>query len=172
MATTPDSVDQSPVLQLPDHVLPQVTSRSQKRRPAEESLPFRQAMWALRIVCCAGVCLSALLAWTSFRATDVYGCGASEIWDCSNVLQSRWSTVAGVPVSVPPFLLYASCLRRLAFCTPKAGTGQLFYRAWGFVSLCVFAAGSAAVWFISLQVFVIRQYCLYCLLGRGANDLS
>jgi uncharacterized membrane protein/protein-disulfide isomerase len=92
----------------------------------------------------------------------VYGCGGSEIIDCSHVLNSKWSKVFGLPVSVPAFGLYATLLGILSLVrrpVPPAFTRLL----WSGLTAGATMAGLAAVWFIGLQVFLLNHLCPYCL---------
>jgi len=78
------------------------------------------------------------------------GCGGGT--GCADVLSGRWSRVVGVPVGVPALMIYAAAL-----------VGLFQKRcAW----LVVAASGAllaSAAWFVGLQVFVIKAYCLYCM---------
>lgn len=126
------------------------------------------AVWLMRTLCFVGLCTSAYLAWTAFQAGDVYGCGGGEVFDCGHVLSSRWSKVAGIPVSVPAVALYASMTAILAFARPSIPRAMIPF-TWGSVTFGCLAAGLAALWFIGLQVFVLEHLCAYCLVAHSCG---
>ncbi len=118
--------------------------------------------WTLRGLCLTGLGISAYLAWTAIKMSPVYGCGGGEIIDCGHVLNSKWSKVMGMPVSIPACGLYASLLAMLTFVrqpAPVAMTRML----WNGLTAGACMAGMAALWFIGLQVFALKHLCPYCL---------
>ena len=125
-------------------------------------LPARPLVWICRILCAVALCISGYLAWTAFNATEVYGCGGGEVFDCGHVLNSRYSKIFGLPVSVPAFGIYASLLASLVFFRPGAPEKLLRF-GWALLTIGAFSAGLAALWFISIQVFELQHLCAYCL---------
>ncbi len=124
-----------------------------------QSRPFT---WLLRGLCCVALGVTGYLVFTALRAGAVAGCGGGAVWDCDLALHSRWAKVLTVPVSVPAFGLYTVLLTSLAFCRPSVTRrGQRL--AWGIVTAGAFAAGLAAIWFIGLQVLVLKHLCIYCI---------
>jgi uncharacterized membrane protein len=81
------------------------------------------------------------------------GCG--EHGGCAEVLSSRWSSLAGVPVSALALALY-SVLVVLAL--KPAWTSTAFFFRTAAVMLLLGAA-----WFVGLQAFVLRAFCPWCL---------
>lgn len=110
----------------------------------------------------AGLGISTYLAWTALNMAEVYGCGGSELFDCSHVLKSKWSKVFGLPVSLPAGALYATMLALLAFAR-KTGPRNVVRPLWNLITAGGLMAGFAAIWFIGLQIFVIKHLCPYCL---------
>ena len=129
---------------------------------AEAELPSVRFVWSLRLICVAALGISGYLAWTAFSLGKVYGCSSGELIDCGHVLTSHWSKVMGVPVSVPAVGLYASLIALLAFAR-HGGPKSFRQLVWGGMTLGSVMAGLAALWFIGLQVFVLKHYCPYCL---------
>jgi uncharacterized membrane protein/protein-disulfide isomerase len=122
---------------------------------------FRVAL-ALRVICLFALGVSSYLAWTAFTASEVAGCSAGALFDCSHVLSSRWSKILGIPVSVPAIGLYASLLALLMFVRRDAPAA--FHRTlWTTFSFGALSAGAAALWFIGLQKFALAHYCPWCL---------
>ncbi|HEX6186344.1 MAG TPA: vitamin K epoxide reductase family protein [Pyrinomonadaceae bacterium] len=83
---------------------------------------------------------------------------------CDEVLQSSYSTIAGgVPVAAVGALAYfaAFSLSTLA-AYGYAGTRRLLVPLVAVMFL-------ATVWFVYLQAFVIRAYCVYCLLSAAVT---
>lgn len=125
-------------------------------------LPSSQFVWTLRILCAAGFSISVYLAYTAFSMSQVFGCSGGDVIDCGHVLTSHWSKVFGVPVSVPAAGVYATLISLLAFARIP-GPKRLRQMVWGGMTLGSVSAGLAALWFIGLQIFVLKHYCPYCL---------
>lgn len=139
------------------------TMSSEITGSSESSVLFSAGKtWVMRGLCVTALGISAYLAWTAFNMQPVYGCGSGTVFDCGHVLTSKWSKVFGLPVSVPAFGLYAAMLSLLLFARrpSPAGFRRLLEMGLfaGFVS-----AGLAALYFIALQVFVLKHLCWYCL---------
>jgi uncharacterized membrane protein len=121
--------------------------------------------WTLRVLCGAALGVTAYLAITALRSEDVAGCGTGALFDCGVALNSRWSKLFGIPVSVPAFALYALLLLSLAVCRPTAPRSRLGL-AWGTITVGAVLAGLVALWFIGLQVFAIGHLCAYCMMAH------
>jgi hypothetical protein len=67
-----------------------------------------------------------------------------------------------LPVSLPAASVYATMLVALGFVGPMAPS-RLRHAAWSIVTLLSVMAAGAAVWFTSLQWFVLGHMCIYCL---------
>jgi uncharacterized membrane protein len=90
---------------------------------------------------------SGFLLVKSITGAGIPGCGAGS--GCDTVLSSRFSRVGPIPVSalaLPIFLMmaiFAIAPHRIL------------------ISLAIIASG-AALWFISIEAFVIHRFCTYC----------
>ncbi len=124
--------------------------------------------WSLRLIACVALGVTGYLAVTALLAGEVAGCSGGAVWDCELALHSRWAKVLNTPVSVPAFALYALVLTSLAFCRSTATNSHL-RAAWSVVTVSAIAAGLAAIWFISLQVFALRHLCVYCLAAHSCG---
>jgi uncharacterized membrane protein len=135
-------------------------------RTTSSVVPVSQSFtWTLRVLCGAALGLTGYLAVTALRSEDVAGCGGGALFDCGFALNSRWSKLFAIPVSVPAFGLYALLLASLAVCRPAAPRSHLSL-AWGTITVGAILAGLAAVWFVGLQVFAIGHLCAYCMLAH------
>ena len=124
--------------------------------------------WFCRGLCLTGLGISLYLAWSALQMQPVLGCGGGEVVDCGHVLNSEWSKVAGIPVSIPAVALYGSLLALLSFVRRPAAIA--FQRLlWTFLGCGFLTAGLAAVWFISIQVGVLKHICPWCM---GAHACS
>ena len=95
--------------------------------------------------------------------SDVAGCGGGSIFDCGHVLHSKWSKAAGIPVSVFAFITHATLIGGL-FATISQSVGKLARTLASYaVLIAAIAASLAALYFISLQVFVLKHLCSYCM---------
>ena len=129
------------------------------------SYPSQKFVWPLRVLCTIALAISGYLAWVTLNKTGVAGCGGS-VFDCDHVLASKWSNWFAAPVSAGAVSLYTVALVALGFCGTRASERQRRF-AWQVFTLCGLSAGLAAVWFISLQVFVIGHFCSYCLCAHA-----
>lgn len=85
----------------------------------------------------------------SGKITSVVGCGGSD--GCAQVLGSEWSQWFGLPVSVISALFYLGIIA-LTF----KPSGSLLTSA-------AYLLIGAAIWFMGLQLFVIKSFCPWCL---------
>ncbi len=116
----------------------------------------------MRVLCVVAFGVACFLAWSAFQAGEIAGCGAKGVWDCSHVLHSRWSKWLGVPVSVPAAGLYVTMFVALWFVAEKY-PDRIRNLAWCVVTVLAVSAGASAVWFVSLQVFILQHLCKYCM---------
>ena len=125
------------------------------------SQPSHHTVLLMQVLCVTAMGISTYLSWVAATSSKVFGCGG-DLFDCSHVLNSRWSTVLGIPIGIPALALYLVSLSALVVVrkSPSVARRQ---QAWAIVTVCLFAAGLAAVWFISLQVFSIGHICPWCL---------
>lgn len=77
---------------------------------------------------------------------------------CEKVLTSAYAAVFGIPVSLLGSFYYVAIL--IGICGYLESKKILFLK-WAL--LLTFAGFLASLWFVFLQAFVIRSYCLYCL---------
>ena len=124
-------------------------------------------VWTLRILCCVALAISGYLTWAAFNKSGVAGCGGS-VFDCDHVLSSRWSNWFMVPVSVGAIGIYVLAIVALSSCGIRASERRRRF-ALQLLTMCGLAAGFAAVWFISLQVFAIGHFCSYCLAAHSCG---
>ena len=100
------------------------------------------------------------LATISVVGGSIAGCGPES--GCNQVLSSRWAYWMGLPVSVPAFLIYLT-LALLVIHLTRGPMGHSRRRTWmavaGFSALIL----GSALWFVLLQMFVIKAWCKFCL---------
>jgi len=113
-----------------------------------------------RVLIIAALVVSIYLGWVSFGGSGVAGCGPDS--GCDKVLNSRWSKWFGIPVSVPAFLLYTSMLVAFLRLTPKASAQQQ-RQSWSLLVPAAWVVIGAVVWFVALQLFVIKAMCPFCM---------
>ena len=136
--------------------------RSQSATPTTESVSALVA-YTIAIPSTVALVVSAYLAYATFTMTDVAGCGGGSIFDCGHVLHSKWSKAAGIPVSVFAFATHAILISGL-FVTISQGFGNISRKLANCAVLTAAVAASvAALYFISLQVFVLKHLCSYCM---------
>jgi len=109
----------------------------------------------IRILAFVAVALAAYLAWHSLNKDAVLaGCGEGS--GCEEVLQTKWSSWFGLPVSFGALATYVAIFV-LAFRIAADKRG-----AWIAMVFFVLLASLSGLWFVSLQIFVLHAYCKYC----------
>ena len=103
-----------------------------------------RAAWLLIVT---GVAIHVVLLFLKSAQGDIAGCGSG----CDGVLSSRWSVVAGVPV--PWFGIATYVLTGVAWHLRKPTL----------LASCLSLLGSAVLWFLAVQVFILHRFCSWCL---------
>lgn len=140
--------------------------RSQTGRRSREISTFVYA--TMITVALVGLGLASYLGWASWTSTKIAGCGSGEIFDCGHVMKTKWSSAFGIPVGVPAagiYLVILSSLAAWSFANGKR-TREI---AKTLVAGSSFVASAAAIWFISLQLFVVEHLCQYCLAAHACG---
>ena len=66
--------------------------------------------WIVVVLALGATLDAAYLTWTSFSHGIVIGCGGATTSGCDDVLTSRWSRAAGLPVALGGLVNYAAIL--------------------------------------------------------------
>ncbi len=128
-----------------------------------------RVIWLMRFVAVGALLVAIYLAWSTLVVGSVAGCGGGAVMDCNHVLQSKYSKVLGVPVSIPASALYVVLIAALFMVNPKNSTENRW--AWKLSSLCVLSAAAAAIWFIAVQILILHKLCWYCLVVHSCGLL-
>lgn len=109
----------------------------------------------IRVLALIAFALSAYILWTSVsERAELAGCGEGS--GCETVLQTKWSSWFGLPVSAGAIIVYGAIFVLTFFLAPNRNQGWLLLV---FFSLLASASG---LWFMLLQAFLIKSYCTYC----------
>ncbi len=121
------------------------------------------AMLVVRVISAIALGIALYLAYNGIANKQPAGCSGDG--GCSHVLGSRWSSLWGVPVSVPAVLVYLGIFLATFHVSPALPEKR---RRDGWLVLLILAtmAGLGALWFIALQAFVLKAYCPYCMLDH------
>ncbi len=145
-------------------------SDSQPGSPLSASVEFEgltypsvRASWAIAIASVIALGITAYLVTVAMSSSKIAGCGGGQIFDCNDVVNSRWSRWLGLPVSVLALGLYLSVLTATVVGSIRQTPAWMRSIAWTIVILGGLSAGLAAIWFTSLQIFVVKHLCNYCL---------
>ena len=109
------------------------------------------------------------LAWVSIHNGPVAGCGAES--GCSKVLQSRWAYWLDVPVSIPALLAYLALLGSTVLLQKKPSPDDQ-RGSWAAIIILSLVVAGAALWFVSLQVFVLKSFCKFCMTAHVCGFLA
>ena len=106
------------------------------------------------------------LAWLAIHNGPAAGCGPES--GCNAVLQSRWAYWLDLPVSVPAVLVYLALLGVTVLLQKRPSPDEQRGSWAAIIILAVIMAG-AALWFVGLQVFVIKAFCKFCMTAHACG---
>ena len=105
--------------------------------------------------------MSIILSWHYLEGGSIVGCGGGS--SCEQVLNSRWSTIAGIlPVSGLAVGVYLAILVT-SFFTGPATEAPIRRLAWGAMLMLIGTVAGSAIWFIIIQKWFIGNFCFYCM---------
>lgn len=115
------------------------------------------------ILAFVGLADASYLAWATYTGSSL-SCGILD--GCNTVAQSEYSRLLGVPLSYLGFLYYmGATILALGYIMRPAIRTLRFLLAAGF------AGALFSVYFMYLQVFLIKAVCLYCLISATVAGL-
>lgn len=85
---------------------------------------------------------------------------------CSTILNSAWSSVAGVPVA-----LFGAMYYLFVFCTMLYGVVMKSEKITRISAGATVAGLLASIWFMILQVFILKSYCSYCIISAMSSTI-
>jgi uncharacterized membrane protein len=101
------------------------------------------------------------MSWHYLMGGSMIGCGAGS--PCEQVLNSQWSTIAGIfPISGLAMGVYLAILIASLFIGPATET-SVRRLAWSVILILAGSVAGSAFWFTSLQLWVIGDFCTYCM---------
>jgi len=117
--------------------------------------------WILTGLNTLALVLSAILSWHYLSGGSMIGCvGGSP---CEQVLNSRWSMIAGIlPVSGLALGVYLAILVASLFIGP-ATEAPIRRLAWSTMLVLVGSVAGSAIWFTIIQKWIIGDFCPYCM---------
>jgi len=130
-------------------------SRSKKTRESEsKAVALRPSPnWPLLALSIAGMLLTGYLSYTSLTGGAVKGCSAGG--GCDIVLNSRWSTMFGLPTALWGFFAYAG-IAGIAFIK---GVEKHWRYAW----ITALLGLAFSVYLTTVSMTVLKAACPYCL---------
>ncbi len=146
-----------------------VSPQADRQRRGMGSTPAQHGLFStMMVIAILALGFSSYLAWAALTSSKVAGCGGGSIFDCGHVLTSKWSTAYGIPVGLLASGLYVALIPAIA--TSWATRNARLKQVADFVIVSgAISASLAALWFISLQVFVLEHLCQYCLAAHGCG---
>ena len=117
--------------------------------------------WILTGLNMLALVLSAILSWHYLEGGSMAGCGGGS--PCEQVLNSRWSMIAGImPVSGLAVGVYLALLIASLFIGQATET-PIRRLAWSVMLILAGSVAGSAIWFTILQKWIIGDFCLYCM---------
>jgi uncharacterized membrane protein len=136
-------------------------------RPAIPATPAW--LFLVRALLAVAIIGAGYLAWVSIHNGPVAGCGPES--GCNKVLQSRWAYWLDVPVSVPALLVYLALLGATVLLQKRPAPDDERGSWAAIIVMSVIVAG-AALWFVGLQVFVIKAFCKFCMTAHACGFIA
>jgi uncharacterized membrane protein len=106
------------------------------------------------------------LAWLAIHNGPAAGCGPES--GCNAVLQSRWAYWLDLPVSVPAVLVYLALLGVTVLLQKRPSPDEQ-RGSWAAIIVLAVVVAGAALWFVGLQVFVIKAFCKFCMTAHACG---
>ncbi len=106
------------------------------------------------------------LAWLSIHNGPAAGCGPGS--GCNAVLQSRWAYWLDLPVSVPALLVYLALLGMTVLLQKRPSPDEQ-RGSWAAIIFLSVSVAGAALWFVGLQVFVLKAFCKFCMTAHACG---
>lgn len=125
------------------------------------------AVIRLLLVAAAGV--SGYLLSVSLSGGNAVGCAPGSA--CDAVLQSRWAYVLGIPVSAFALILDGALLLTTFSLGGKSSPPQR-RKAWELSFPAAMLVIGAALWFIALQLVVLKRLCPWCMTAHVAGSTA
>ena len=143
-------------------------SNHAKHVPKEGQVSFKWLM-AIRLFIALALMVGIYLLLVSMRGMAVVGCGPES--GCDKVLHSRWAYWFGLPVSFFALLTYITIFtttfwlgRKVAAVTQR--------KAWNVLVPAAMVVLGAALWFVFVQVAIIKAICPFCMAAHGSGALA
>jgi len=118
--------------------------------------------WIMMVLILSDLVLSSIMSWHHLAGGSMAGCGGGS--PCEQVLNSRWSMVAGIfPVSGLAMGVYLAMLVASLFIgqTTEVAIRRL---AWRVMLVLAGSVAGSAIWFTIIQKWIIGDFCPYCLI--------
>ena len=132
---------------------------SKNRKNIHQALPWWR--WFLMGLNIWALILSIILSWHYLAGGAMIGCGGGS--PCEEVINSRWSTIAGiVPVSGLAVGAYLAMFFAGFYISPNTEP-SIRRIAWSALLILAGSIIGSAVWFTILQKWFIGEFCFYCM---------
>jgi uncharacterized membrane protein len=117
--------------------------------------------WIMMVLTLLALVLSSIMSWHYLVGGSMAGCGGGS--PCEQVLNSRWSIVAGIfPVSGLAMGVYLAILVATLFIGPATEV-PIRRLAWKAMLVLVGSVAGSAIWFTIVQKWIIGDFCPYCM---------
>jgi uncharacterized membrane protein len=142
---------------------------SKRKKKSGSVRPKIPQIIAARALLVLAMATAGYLAWIAFNGGSLPGCGPES--SCDKVLQSRWAYWLGIPVTVPALGIYALLLAA-TFLISQKKTPPHPERTWLAMALLSALLITAALWFVGIQVAILKSLCWYCLTAHVAGAIA
>jgi uncharacterized membrane protein len=123
--------------------------------------------WIMMVLTLLALVLSSIMSIHYLVGGPMAGCGGGS--PCEQVLNSRWSMVAGIfPVSGLAMGVYLAILVASLFIGQTTEV-PIRHLAWRVMLVLAGSVAGSAIWFTILQKWIIGDFCPYCLISHIAG---
>ena len=149
-------------------------SKFRDKLDAATLAPLPAGKWVLVLAIASAIALasSGYLTYVALTSSKIAGCGGGRLFNCGHVISSRWSLWFGIPVSLLAVGLYLGLVISMLVGASQKFSSSVRHVGWAITSILAIAAGLSAIWFISLQVFVLNHLCTYCLVAHACGLIA
>ena len=121
-------------------------------------------LWSIRLLAGVTCCLCLYLTYVSLQTSDAVGCGFAG-FDCDAVLASPWAKWFGLPVAALGLVVYLAALVGSWLVGSQSETTSNL--GWRLLEFAIPVTLGAGIWFLTLQIFAVGAFCLYCLMTHA-----
>ncbi len=133
-------------------------------------LTSKNFIWTMHLLALVALVLSIYLSKITLSGAEALGCNGDSGQNCNAILSSTWAYWMGIPVTLAALISYSAIFIGL-ICTRPGLPETVRRMAWSGIFLLLIIASGTALWFINVQIFILKGFCIYCTIIHGCGLL-